>query len=113
MATLALDEGIYHQACFHAQQCVEEALKAALVLEGTLPPKVHYLGKLLSQLKSSFLEDLRPQIVSLDRFYIPTRYPDAWPGSLPEGLPNQEDARAAVEIAEIVVRRVKAKQTAL
>lgn len=26
VAKIVLDEGIYHQACFHAQQCVEKAL---------------------------------------------------------------------------------------
>ena len=26
MAELALKEGIYNQACFHSQQCVEKAL---------------------------------------------------------------------------------------
>ena len=29
-----------------------------------------------------------------DRFYIPTRYPDEIPGSLPEGLPNKKDAES-------------------
>jgi HEPN domain-containing protein len=26
VARIVLDEGIYNQACFHAQQCVEKAL---------------------------------------------------------------------------------------
>ena len=29
VAELILREGIYHQACFHAQQCVEKALKGS------------------------------------------------------------------------------------
>ncbi|RKY56317.1 MAG: DNA-binding protein, partial [Candidatus Neomarinimicrobiota bacterium] len=36
----------------------------------------------------------------LDRFYIPTRYPNALPGSLPEGLPNAQDAKDTLTTAE-------------
>jgi len=35
----------------------------------------------------------------LDRFYIPTRYPDALPGMLAEGLPGQQDAQEALDLA--------------
>ena len=38
----------------------------------------------------------------LDRFYIPTRYPDALPGSLPQGLPRQADAEQAPRVARQV-----------
>jgi hypothetical protein len=31
MSELALEEGLHNQTCFHAQQCVEKALKALLV----------------------------------------------------------------------------------
>lgn len=30
---------------------------------------------------------------------MPTRYPDALPGSLPEGLPSKKDAIEALELA--------------
>lgn len=40
---------------------------------------------------------------ALDRFYIPTRYPDALPGALPDGLPNQKDAEEALEVAQRVM----------
>ena len=36
--------------CFHAQQAVEKALKALLIVRGINPPKVHVLGKLHGQL---------------------------------------------------------------
>ena len=42
----------------------------------------------------------------LDRFYIPTRYPDALPGSLPEGLPGLDDATQALHIARQVLNTV-------
>ncbi len=42
----------------------------------------------------------------LDRFYILTRYPDALPGSLPEGLPDASDAQEALSVARQVFEMV-------
>jgi hypothetical protein len=33
------------------------------------------------------------EVRALNRFYIPTRHSDALPGTLPEGLPEEEEAR--------------------
>jgi HEPN domain-containing protein len=41
MADLALREGIYNQACFHCQQCVEKCLKGILADQGKTPPRTH------------------------------------------------------------------------
>jgi HEPN domain-containing protein len=42
VAELVLREGIYNQACFHAQQCVEKALKALIShSRASAPPKTH------------------------------------------------------------------------
>ena len=38
MAELAPSEGIFNQACFHAQQCVEKAIKGWLEWQGTSHP---------------------------------------------------------------------------
>ena len=46
------------------------------------------------------IEELRYELITLDRYYIPTRYPDALPGSLPEGLPTEKEANEAITIAE-------------
>lgn len=95
MAELAMQERIYNQACFHSQQCAEKAVKGLLLLQGKTPPRTHLLGDLLTLLDSNpFTNSLDIQL--LDRFYIPTRYPDALPGSLPEGLPAHEDAAEAL-----------------
>jgi len=39
-------------------------------------------------------------LLLLDRFYIPTRYPDALPGMLDDGLPNLDDATDALRVAD-------------
>ena len=46
--------------------------------------------------------------IVLDRFYIPTRYPDALPGGLSEGAPRREDADEALAGAEECMRRAQA-----
>lgn len=46
-------------------------------------------------------------IIALDRFYIPTRYPDALPGVLEEALPNETDARESLSIGTRVLQRVE------
>lgn len=107
MADLALEAGIYNQACFHTQQCVEKAIKGLLLFQGTTLPRTHLLGDLLNLLHPDpFAGSLDIQL--LDRFYIPTRYPDALPGSLPEGLPTREDVMEALAVARRVLQAVAA-----
>ncbi|WP_281054525.1 HEPN domain-containing protein [Thermoanaerobacter italicus] len=36
----------------------------------------------------------------IDMFYIPSRYPNAPLGSLPDGMPSKNDAQKAFEIAQ-------------
>ena len=107
VAQLSLNEEIYNQACFHAQQCVEKLLKALIADVDEVPPKTHKLTDLLEIIPENVLPEYRKDMRHLDRFYIPTRYPDALPGSLPEGLPNKDDAEAAVETAIQLVSTVK------
>jgi len=102
MAELALNEGIYNQTCFHSQQCVEKILKGFIISKGELHPQAHKLADILSRIEDSPFDDVRDKMLLLDRFYIPTRYPDALPGSLPEGLPGEKDAEEALEIARKV-----------
>jgi HEPN domain-containing protein len=107
MAELALKEGMYNQVCFHAQQCVEKVLKGFITHKGDVHPQTHKLADLLSSLSPSPFDDLRDEIIILDRFYIPTRYPDALPGYLPEGLPSAEDAKESITSARMVLKRVE------
>ena len=107
MAELALKEKIYNQACFHSEQCVEKMLKAFIIFQGKSYPQTHKLTDLLSLVPEGTFNDLREEIFLLDRFYIPTRYPDALPGTLPDGLPSEKDAKEAIETARLVFEKVK------
>lgn len=108
-AELLLKEGIFSQACFHAQQCAEKALKAFVVFRNGSVKKIHDLNELLDLCYSFGGDDLRAfeaQINFLTKFYTPTRYPDAAPGVLKDRLPNKKDAAEAVAIADAVYAAV-------
>jgi len=107
MAELALEEGIYNQVCFHSQQCVEKAIKGWLEQQGQAPPRTHRMADLLALLPPELLNDLSGTLGLLDRFYIPTRYPDALPGTLPDGLPGVHDAREALDMAQQTLERIR------
>jgi HEPN domain-containing protein len=67
-------------ACFHAQQCAEKALKALLIQLGIAFPHTHVLETLLDMLKENGVAI--PQGVDeafvLTQFAVQTRYPDEW-----------------------------------
>lgn len=92
MAELAMRSCLFNQVCFHAQQAAEKTLKSLIIAAGVLPPKTHKLGDLLGLLPIAIPSDLRRKLLLLDRYYIPTRYPDALPGTLATGMPHQADA---------------------
>ena len=100
LARAAIGEGISNQACFHAQQGVEKALKGFLRSKEKSVPRTHALVELLElcrEIDSDF-SGLEESCTTLDQYYIPTRYPDALPGVGAEGLPTEQDAGRAVEI---------------
>ena len=107
MAELALKEGIYNQVCFHSHQCVEKCLKALLANQRKAPPRIHSIVDLLGLLPSNYLKDLREELGQIDIYYIPTRYPDALPGSMAEGLPGQEEAEEAIATARACLKEIK------
>jgi HEPN domain-containing protein len=99
MAELALAEGIFNQTCFHAQQCAEKAIKGYLEQQGQSPPRTHRMADLLPLLPVGLLGELEDALRLLDRFYIPTRYPDAFPGMVVDGLPGRRDAQETLAVA--------------
>jgi HEPN domain-containing protein len=102
VARLILHEKIYNQVCFHSQQCVEKVLKGFIEAKEEMYPKTHKLADLLTALGNSPFDEIADDILLLDRFYIPTRYPNALPGSLPDSLPGEIDAKEALKTAEAV-----------
>ena len=103
MAELALADALWNQVCFHAQQCVEKILKAWLADRDETPPRTHSLVDLVVLVGETKLAGLADEVRALDRFYIPTRYPDALPGTLPEGLPGEGEARETLALVRQVM----------
>lgn len=109
VAQEAHKKGIYHLACFHAQQAAEKLLKAYLVFRDQPIPKIHALRELYKldiPLLPTLSEHLEA-IETLDQYYIPTRYPDALPGFLPEGPPTEVHSRQALADVEKLADLVK------
>lgn len=75
-----LRERYPHQACFHAQQSADKALKALITrLAGDATP-THEIDRLLtviSKLGIAIPDDVRNEARSLEKYYVATRYPDA------------------------------------
>ncbi len=75
-----LAENEPNAACFHAQQAGEKAPKAALVFAIDDIARTHVLTLLLDELRAAghpASEAVLAAARVLDRYYIPTRYPDA------------------------------------
>ncbi len=93
-------------ACFHAQQAAEKALKALLVIVCGDAPRTHLTSTLVDELErngAALPSEVAMLAMSLDKFYAPTRYPDALGGGDPNTAFIARDARAALEAAELVV----------
>lgn len=88
-------------ACFHAQQCVEKYLKAALMFHGQAFPKVHDLLTLSTLCEQAgILTGLAPaRLDVLSAYAVRIRYPG--------DDPTPDEARQAVEIARSVRRFVR------
>jgi len=108
-AKAAFKEKIYHNACFHCHQVLEKSFKAILVRHDQSVPKTHSLSTLFtaSAKKENLSEMTEAEVLFMDRFYFPTRYPDTLPGNLPEGLPQKDDAAKAFAVAEKTLTLIK------
>ncbi|MGH2769656.1 MAG: HEPN domain-containing protein [Actinomycetota bacterium] len=109
-AARLLSERFPALACFHAQQSAEKALKAILHASGERPVLGHSLGDLGSRVAkcSPHYQALGSEVTKLDRYYIPTRYPDG----LPEGADaastfDAEDARGSIATARKAIAHAR------
>jgi len=94
------DPANYDAVCFHAQQCIEKLLKAALIARGKLPAKTHDLVVL-----SDLLRSIEPQwhwpveeLRLLSRSAVSFRYPGE--------SADHEEAEAALHACEAQRQRL-------
>ena len=96
-------------ACFLAQQAAEKAAKAFLYGQEVEDPWGHSVADLLRDAATynASIAPLRPIGGLLDKFYIPTRYPNGLPGGLPSEAYSKAEARQAMSWALEVLDTVK------
>ena len=104
------DGGFWSDVCFMAEQTSQMALKAFLFGQGRRHILVHSIYELVLQcaeVEPKFEEAAEWGRV-LDRYYIPTRYPDALaPPAVPFQTFIRQDAEQATRYAADIVQLVK------
>lgn len=107
---LAREARYFDKACFIAQQAAEKAVKACLYAAGRREALGHAVLEFthdLTAMDPAFKESAGAA-ARLDRYYIPTRYPNALPGGTPFQSYTAEDlasARADMEAVLAVAER--------
>ena len=99
----------FNSCCFLAQQAAEKAIKAFLYLQGAEFVWGHSVVELCEDAAhfDSQFALLKKYAASLDKYYIPTRYPDGLPGGLPADAFQKDDADMAVDKAMKIIEYVK------
>lgn len=106
-AKYLISGGFFKGVCYHAQQAVEKAIKARLLLKGWDLEKTHSIERLIAIARDYKIrfgvsdED----VVFMDSIYR-GRYP-AEAGLLPFGEPTETDAKKAVAIALRILNNVQ------
>lgn len=110
-AQLLFDGGSYHLACFIAQQVAEKAIKAFLYAQGeefVIGHSVEALCRWATRFAPEF-EALRQEVAPLDAYYIPTRYPNGVPDSIPARIYTRPVAQETLRMADAVLNLVRLK----
>jgi HEPN domain-containing protein len=104
-AEIIFEENLWWIACFEAQQAAEKAVKAFLYASGERVVIGHSVAELVKQAaeKNPAFRDLAAAASRLDRFYIPTRYPNSLPGGIPADAYTTEDAQQALQLARRIL----------
>lgn len=104
-----LERGDYNWACFKAQQAAELAVEALLLGLG-MPAYGHSVSKLILNIKSKGLfvsEEIVEYAKTLDKYYVPTRYPNAWAEGVPHEYYTVKDAETAITYAHKIIKWVE------
>jgi len=109
LASYDFQGGFYAAACFNAQQTTGKALKGFLLAKGERVVLGHSVAELIQRCETyeSSFAHLRSRAGKLDRFYLPTRYPNSLPGGIPSEVFDKEDAEGALQVAAEVVERAR------
>jgi len=103
----------FYLALFHFQQAAEKALKAYLYLK-VKSIEVFYTHSIDDLLEMAFdiSSDFKKvaQAKKLDKYYVPTRYPNGLPGGVPSRyFDDPKEAEEAMELAKSLIKLVEKK----
>ena len=107
-AQILLENKRYAHCCFLSQQSAEKALKSIYYFldeEGWGHSVLKLIDDMLSldeKLYSRF-EPFKEEAVVLDKFYIPTRYPNGLPEITPDVAFTEKEAREGITIAQNIL----------
>ena len=102
----------HSHCCFLCQQASEKAIKA-IYYNLDEDPWGHSIVKLIEGLKdvdpniSDLLKTHERDARILDRYYIPTRYPNGLPDIIPSQAYGAEDAVQSLDIAKRMLSKVR------
>ncbi len=98
----------YEWACFAAQQAAEKALKSLYECLGG-EGWGHSVTKLLKELPIKIDKKLLEKAASLDKMYIPARYPNGFETGAPSDYFTDKDAKEAILYAKNILSFVKSR----
>ena len=104
--------GKFAHSCFHSQQAAEKAVKAVFYFEGD-ESWGHSVKKLIDDLEGvnlaayKAMENFSRSAMVLDRFYIPTRYPNGLPDITPDMAFNEDDSSTCLDFAAEIIEAAR------
>ena len=109
-ARLLQSQNMHSHACFMAQQGAEKALKALWIFFDE-EPWGHSIQRLVQEFDRPDVgvnvEEWTKRAVNLDRYYIPTRYPNGLPDLTPGQNYLKQDGQQAIAQAEFLFNACK------
>jgi HEPN domain-containing protein len=100
-ANILLEHKKYNPSAFYSQQAAEKILKGLLLAynEATWGHSVLSLLRRLDEIMDVDISEIEQCAKELDRHYIPSRYPDAYPSGRPEDYYTEKIAKEALTCA--------------
>jgi HEPN domain-containing protein len=99
------EDGDYEWSCFAAHQAAEKALKALFLIHGS-DAWGHTITILIGNLPKEVEippETLVDSARILDKYYIPTRYPNGFESGAPTDFYTAQEALNAIQQAEVIL----------
>ncbi|MEI7604249.1 MAG: HEPN domain-containing protein [bacterium] len=110
-AVSCAQEGYYEWACFISEQSAEKAIKAIIVANGSVAPKIHKLTALVNMVKRIDPRFKREyfEVRELNVFTFIARYPFLVPGEFeaPHTYITLDDAKLCIQKATKILNMIR------